>query len=71
VDVRLYRRINLYLRESGTSATSFGLDSAGDPKLVFDIRRGRKVRRPLRTKLLRYLQQAERALGDKPCRRRR
>jgi hypothetical protein len=70
VDLRLYQRINRYLRASGTSATRFGLDSAGDPKLVFDLRRGRKVRRPLRTKLIGYLVQAERALGDAPCRRR-
>ena len=67
----LYRRIARYLRASGTSATRFGLDSAGDPKLVFELRRGRIVRRPLKTKLLAHLKRAEQALGDAPCRRRR
>jgi hypothetical protein len=70
VDLPLYRRISLYLRASGTSATRFGLDSVGDPKLVFELRRGRTVRRPMKTKLLAYLKRVEQALGDAPCRRR-
>ena len=44
----LLHRIEGYLRKSGTAATRFGMEVAGDPRLVFDIRRGREPRTHLR-----------------------
>ena len=38
----LLRKIELYLRTSGMAPTRFGRDVVGDPRLVFDLRRGRE-----------------------------
>lgn len=35
-------RIERYLRASGTSESRFGREAAGDPRLVADLRRGRR-----------------------------
>ncbi len=39
----LLRRINQYLRRTGLSATRFGREAARDPRLVWDLRAGRKL----------------------------
>jgi hypothetical protein len=52
-------RINRYLRRSRTTATAFGLDSAGDPGLVAALRGGRRVRPALKRRIEAYLDAAE------------
>jgi hypothetical protein len=66
MDVRLVRRIEHYLKRSGVRPTRFGREAARDPRLVFDLRRGRQLRRRTEAKLLAYLEQAERAIGGRP-----
>jgi hypothetical protein len=41
----LRRRIERYLRRTCTPPTRFGLDAVNDPRFVFDLRNGRKVRK--------------------------
>jgi hypothetical protein len=48
--------------------TRFGQKAAGDPQLVFELRRGRVVRPPLKKKILAFLDRAE---ADSSPRRRR
>ena len=68
---KLLRRVELYLKKSGTSPTRFGMKAVRDPKLVFELRRGRVIRPPMEARLVAYLSRAEKALEDTPCRRRR
>jgi hypothetical protein len=37
------RKIEQYLKATGTPPTRFGRESVRDPRLVYDIRRGREV----------------------------
>jgi hypothetical protein len=67
----LARRIELYLKRSGLRPTTLGRLAARDPRLVFDIRRGREPRPTLARRLDAWLDDAERALEAKPCRPRR
>lgn len=39
----MLRRIEVFLRESGMTPTRFGREVARDPRLVFDLRRGREL----------------------------
>jgi 2,4-dienoyl-CoA reductase-like NADH-dependent reductase (Old Yellow Enzyme family) len=43
--VELLRRIEKYLRRSGTPATRFGREAVHDPRFVLDLRKGREPRR--------------------------
>jgi hypothetical protein len=36
--------VERHLRDNGVSPTRFGRDALGDPRLVFDLRRGRELR---------------------------
>jgi hypothetical protein len=47
----LLSRIERYLRTTGTAASRFGKDVAGDPRLVSDMRRGRRPHSPLRHRI--------------------
>jgi hypothetical protein len=40
-------RVERHLRVTGTTPSRFGKDVAGDPRLVFDMRRGRIPNRPM------------------------
>ncbi|HEX8443098.1 MAG TPA: hypothetical protein VF631_05565 [Allosphingosinicella sp.] len=40
--MQLLRRIERYLKASGTAATRFGREAVRDPRLVHDLRRGRE-----------------------------
>ena len=51
-------KIEQYLRERCVSPTRFGREVAGDPRLVFDLRRGREVGARLAARIEAYLQQA-------------
>lgn len=44
----LLRLVEIFLRETGMPRTRFGRLSAGDPRLVDDLRRGREPRKALR-----------------------
>jgi hypothetical protein len=63
--VHLLRRIEIYLRRSGIAPARFGREAARDPRLVFDLRRGREPRASLRRRLETFLDLGERALGEK------
>jgi hypothetical protein len=47
----LLPRIEQYLRKTGKTASRFGKDVAGDPRLVFDMRRGRAPLRNLSNRI--------------------
>jgi hypothetical protein len=64
----LARRIELYLRRSGLRPTTFGRLAARDPRLVFDMRRGREPRLSLARRLNGWLDEAEQSLEARPCR---
>jgi 2,4-dienoyl-CoA reductase-like NADH-dependent reductase (Old Yellow Enzyme family) len=40
----LIRDVERCLRDGGISAARFGREAVGDPRLVFDMRRGRELR---------------------------
>jgi len=42
--VHLLREIEKFLRRSHTAPTRFGREALGDPRFVFDLRRGREPR---------------------------
>ena len=42
--VHLLRRVEKYLKSSNTPAAGFGREAMGDPRFVFDLRRGREPR---------------------------
>jgi hypothetical protein len=63
--MHLLRRIEAYLRASGTAPARFGREAARDPRLVFDLRRGREPRASLGRRLDVYLQGREGALEDR------
>lgn len=37
------RKVERYLKQSGMAPTRFGTLAAGDPRLVFDMRKGREI----------------------------
>ncbi|HKT15926.1 MAG TPA: hypothetical protein VJR87_11055 [Allosphingosinicella sp.] len=57
--MHLLRRIETYLRQSGTAATRFGRDSLKDPHLVGDLRNGRELRTHTARRLCAYLDRLE------------
>jgi hypothetical protein len=67
----LLRRIELFLKRAPMRPTRFGLEAAGDPKLVFQLRRGRVARPPMEKKILAYLDWVEGGSQGLPPRRRR
>jgi len=63
--VHLLRRIEAYLRATGTAPARFGREAASDPRLVFDLRRGRQPRASLGRRLNVFLEGRERALEER------
>jgi hypothetical protein len=61
--VDLLRRIEFYLRRSGTRPTRFGRDAVRDPRFVFDLRRGREPRPRVTERVTAFLDEAERRIG--------
>lgn len=45
------RTVELFLRETGMAPTRFGRDAVRDPRLVFDMRRGREPTERMRRRL--------------------
>lgn len=48
-------QIDVCMRRTGRSATRIGRESVRDPRLVFDLRRGRQLRAETRARVLQYL----------------
>jgi hypothetical protein len=56
--VHLLREVEKFLRQSDTPPTRFGRQAMGDPRLVFDLRRGRDPRPRTVERVLAYLEAA-------------
>lgn len=52
----LLRRIELYLKQSGTAPARFGRDAVGDPNLMRDLRNGRELRVQTAERLILFLE---------------
>jgi len=57
----LLTRIEAYLKRTRTSATRFGREAARDPRLVHDLRCGRRLRRATERRIAAWLDRAEAA----------
>jgi hypothetical protein len=57
--MHLLRRIETYLRRSGTRPTRFGRDAIGDPCFVFDLRDGREPRAATISRVTAWLDRCE------------
>jgi hypothetical protein len=64
----LRRRIEYFLKRTPISASRLGLDVTGDPKLVFEIRKGRVPRARMESKIIAYVERVEREMGLPPPR---
>jgi hypothetical protein len=62
----LLRRIEAYLKRSRTSATRFGREAVRDPKLVHDLRCGRRLGPRTARRIEAFLDTAEAALEARP-----
>ena len=51
----LRRRVETYLKRSGRTASGFGREVMGDPRFVFDLRRGRELRPPTAARVAAWL----------------
>ena len=60
---QLQRRVERFLRDSRTPPTRFGRDSVRDPRLVFDMRQGRRLRPATARRLNAYLDEQEKLLA--------
>lgn len=61
--MELLDRIEAYLSRAHISASRFGRRAAGDPRLVLDLRAGRRLRRKTECRLEAYLNSCERELS--------
>jgi hypothetical protein len=52
----LLRQIERFISDTGTTPTRFGKDAANDPTLVFDLRKGRELRRATEAKVRGFIQ---------------
>jgi hypothetical protein len=64
----LRRRVEHFLKRTRISATRLGLDVAGDPRLVFSIRKGRTPRPRMEAKIIAYIERIEREMEDPAAR---
>jgi 2,4-dienoyl-CoA reductase-like NADH-dependent reductase (Old Yellow Enzyme family) len=55
----LQRRIEQFLRRSGMKPARFGRNVVRDPRLVFDLRRGRELRPATEQRIRDYLDEQE------------
>jgi hypothetical protein len=61
--LQLQHRVERFLKRSGMPPTRFGRDAVRDPRLVFDLRRGREPRPTTERRLAAYLDEQERKLA--------
>jgi len=59
LDISFLQEIESFLRSSGMTATRLGESSVKDPNLVFDVRKGRWCKGPLKRRVLQYIQAYE------------
>lgn len=59
--MHLLRTIETHIRRTGITPTRFGRESVGDPRLVFDLRRGREPRAKLTRRAIAFIQQREKS----------
>jgi hypothetical protein len=57
--MHLRRRIELYLRRNRIAPTRFGREAVNDPRFVFDLRRGRELRKNTAARVARWLDNRE------------
>jgi hypothetical protein len=62
----LLRWIEYHLKRTGVSATRLGREAANDPRIVFDLRAGRKLGAELEERLAAWLDARQ---GEKESRR--
>jgi hypothetical protein len=67
----LKRRIEHFLKRTRMTPTQLGMAAARDPRLIFQIRKGRAVRPPMESKILAYLDRVEQEPEALQLRRRR
>lgn len=56
-------KIERHLRRRGVSPSRFGREVAGDPRFVFDLRRGREPRADMQARVLDFMTESEDAAG--------
>ena len=57
--MHLLREVEKFLNRSQTAPTRFGRDAVGDPRFVFDLRRGREPRPATVERVLSFLEMAQ------------
>ena len=50
--------IEKHMEDKDVTATQFGISAVSDPKLVFDLREGRELRRATTEKIVNYMREA-------------
>ncbi|WP_176592641.1 hypothetical protein [Sphingobium sp. EM0848] len=60
----LLRAVEKFLRENGIPATRFGRDSVRDPRLVFDLRRGREPGARMKRRVEHFMNEYHRSAGE-------
>ena len=66
----LVKRIDAHLSRTGLSASRLGLEALGDPRIVFDLRAGRKPRLETERRIMAWLAAAKGEGEGGSCRRR-
>lgn len=57
--VHLLREVEKFLNRSKTAPTRFGRDAVGDPRFVFDLRKGREPRATTVARVRAFLEMAQ------------
>ena len=57
--MHLLREVEKFLRSKETAPTRFGRDAVGDPRVVFDLRRGREPRPQTVARVRAFLEAAQ------------
>ena len=57
--MHLLREVEKFLNRSETAPTRFGRDAVGDPRFVFDLRKGREPRPATVARVLAFLEVAQ------------
>ncbi|MEV4935177.1 MULTISPECIES: hypothetical protein [unclassified Sphingobium] len=60
----LLRAVEKFLRENGVPATRFGRESVRDPRLVFDLRKGREPGDRMRRRVEHFMNNYRRSAGQ-------
>lgn len=65
--MELLEQIEVYLKQSGVSPSTFGRMAVGDPRLVADLKAGRRPRQRTTDRLLNFLIIAEGRIPEDYC----